>query len=70
MFFPQVDQKMPIYESILKTVGRTPVVRLNRLAPAGRLMFAKCEYFNPLSSIKVQILAPSASLFRLVLLNT
>jgi len=41
-----------IYDSILGTIGRTPVVRLQRLAPAGTTIFAKCEFFNPLSSVK------------------
>lgn len=41
-----------IYDSILGTIGRTPVVRINRLAPAHTTMYAKCEFFNPLSSVK------------------
>jgi cysteine synthase A len=41
-----------IYDSILGTIGRTPVVRVNRLAPAGVTMYLKCEFFNPLSSVK------------------
>ncbi len=41
-----------IYDSILGTIGRTPVVRLNRLAPAGTTIFVKCEFFNPVSSVK------------------
>jgi cysteine synthase A len=41
-----------IYDSILGTIGRTPVVKVNRLAPAGVAMYAKCEFFNPLSSVK------------------
>src|SRR5512139_1407840 len=41
-----------IYNSILDTIGRTPVVRINRLAPAHVEMYAKCEFFNPLSSVK------------------
>jgi len=40
------------YDSILGTVGDTPVVRINRLAPDGINLFVKCEYFNPLSSVK------------------
>lgn len=43
---------MPIYDSILQTIGRTPVVRLNKIAPAGVNFFVKCEYFNPLGSVK------------------
>jgi cysteine synthase A len=41
-----------IYDSILGTIGRTPVVRINRLAPAGTTIYVKCEFFNPLSSVK------------------
>jgi cysteine synthase len=41
-----------IHESILGTIGRTPVVKVNRLAPAGISMYVKCEFFNPLSSVK------------------
>jgi cysteine synthase A len=41
-----------IYEDILETIGSTPVVRLNRIAPAGVEMFAKVEAFNPGGSVK------------------
>ncbi len=41
-----------IYDSILKTIGRTPIVRINRLAPSGVEMYVKCEFFNPLASVK------------------
>jgi cysteine synthase len=41
-----------MYDSILGTIGNTPVVRINHLAPAGRTMYVKCEAFNPLSSVK------------------
>ena len=41
-----------IYDNILGTIGRTPIVRVNRLAPAGTTMYVKCEFFNPLSSVK------------------
>src|ERR1700759_1806819 len=40
------------YQSILGTVGHTPVVRVNRLAPAGVNLFVKVEAFNPLGSVK------------------
>ncbi len=43
---------MTVYNDILGTIGRTPVVRINRLAPDGVTMFVKCEAFNPLSSVK------------------
>ena len=41
-----------IHDSILGTIGNTPVVRINRLAPAGSTIYVKCEAFNPLSSVK------------------
>ena len=41
-----------IYPDILATVGNTPVVRINRLAPDHVEMYVKCEAFNPLSSVK------------------
>jgi len=40
------------YSSILETIGNTPVVRINRLAPAGVNVFVKVEAFNPLGSVK------------------
>src|SRR5512134_774823 len=41
-----------LYDNILGTIGRTPIVRINRLAPAHATIYVKCEYFNPLSSVK------------------
>jgi cysteine synthase len=41
-----------IYDSILDTIGRTPIVRIHRLAPAGVEMYVKLEAFNPMSSVK------------------
>jgi cysteine synthase A len=41
-----------IYDSILGTIGRTPIVRINRLAPPNTTMFVKCEFFNPMASVK------------------
>jgi cysteine synthase len=41
-----------IYDSILGTIGRTPIVRINRLAPKNVTMYVKCEFFNPASSVK------------------
>jgi cysteine synthase len=41
-----------IYDTILATIGRTPIVRIQRLAPQGITMYVKCEFFNPLSSVK------------------
>jgi cysteine synthase len=41
-----------IHDSILQTIGRTPIVRVNRIAPEHVEMYVKCEFFNPLSSVK------------------
>ena len=41
-----------IYEDILGTIGNTPVVRINHIAPPNVTMYVKCEAFNPLSSVK------------------
>ena len=41
-----------IYDNILQTIGNTPVVRLNRIAPEHVDMFVKIESFNPLGSVK------------------
>lgn len=43
---------MAVHDSILGTVGNTPIVRVNRLAPEGVNLFAKVEAFNPLGSVK------------------
>jgi len=40
------------YASILETIGHTPVVRINRLAPPGVNLYVKVEAFNPLGSVK------------------
>ncbi len=41
-----------IYQNILETIGRTPIVRINKLAPKGVEMYVKIEAFNPMSSVK------------------
>ena len=41
-----------LYNNILETVGRTPVVRLNKLAPEGINLYVKIESFNPMASVK------------------
>jgi len=41
-----------IYDSILDTIGNTPVVRLNRIAPKHVTIYVKIEAFNPMSSVK------------------
>ena len=47
-----------IYDSIVETIGATPLVRLKRLAAAHNVkaeLLGKCEFFNPLSSVKDRI---------------
>ncbi|HKD53963.1 MAG TPA: cysteine synthase A [Steroidobacteraceae bacterium] len=41
-----------IYDSILGTIGKTPIVRINHLAPKHVTMYVKCEFFNPGGSVK------------------
>ncbi|MEM1307882.1 MAG: pyridoxal-phosphate dependent enzyme, partial [Cyanobacteria bacterium P01_H01_bin.153] len=40
------------YHNILETIGRTPTVKLNKLAPAGVNVYVKVESFNPMGSVK------------------
>jgi len=40
------------FKNILETIGNTPVVKINRLAPPGMNLFVKIEAFNPLGSVK------------------
>ncbi len=46
-----LDEPM-IYDNILATIGHTPIVRIQHLAPAGVSIYVKCEFFNPASSVK------------------
>jgi cysteine synthase A len=41
-----------IYNSILETIGNTPIVRVNNIGPENQNIYVKCESFNPLSSVK------------------
>jgi cysteine synthase A len=41
-----------LYDSIIDTIGSTPVVRLNRMAPEGTTVYVKIEAFNPMASVK------------------
>src|SRR6195256_868254 len=43
---------MAKFDSILGTIGNTPVVRINKLGPKGINLFVKIEAFNPLGSVK------------------
>ncbi len=41
-----------IHNSILDTIGNTPIIKINRLAPSHVDMYVKAEFFNPLASVK------------------
>src|ERR1700683_1963459 len=43
---------MAKFDNILGTIGHTPVVKINKLAPAGINLYVKIEAFNPLGSVK------------------
>ena len=43
---------MALYDSILDTIGRTPIVKLHRIAPKHVTLYAKVESFNPGGSVK------------------
>ena len=48
----QTDGRGRVYDSIVDTVGNTPVVKLNRIAPEGVSVYVKAEFFNPAASVK------------------
>src|SRR5919108_5946387 len=44
------------YDNAAQAIGDTPMIRINRLVPAGQAtVFAKCEFFQPLNSVKDRI---------------
>jgi len=44
------------FDNVTAAIGDTPMIRINRLIPAGQAtVFAKCEFFNPLNSVKDRI---------------
>ncbi len=44
-----------LFEDITQTIGNTPLVRINRIIKAPATVYAKLEFFNPLSSVKDRI---------------
>ena len=45
-----------LYKDITETIGRTPLIRLNRVTAGLQAeIYAKCEFFNPLASVKDRI---------------
>jgi cysteine synthase A len=44
------------FDSVTQTIGNTPMIKINRLVPSGHAtVFAKCEFFQPLNSVKDRI---------------
>ena len=44
------------YDNIIQTICNTPLVRVNKMAPDnGSKVFVKCEFFNPMASVKDRI---------------
>ena len=59
---PKVEETMPlkpqgrVFNDITETIGGTPLVRINRLIPKDHAtVLAKCEFFNPMASVKDRI---------------
>src|SRR5579885_527789 len=55
---PHAEFRGRVYDSILETIGATPLVRLSRLTANEGIaaeLLGKCEFFNPLSSVKDRI---------------
>ena len=46
------EGRRKVYNSVLDTVGNTPVVKINNLAPSDINFYVKAEFFNPASSVK------------------
>jgi cysteine synthase A len=41
-----------VFDSVLETIGNTPCIRINNLAPEGVRVYVKAEFFNPAGSVK------------------
>ncbi len=46
---------MPIYDDVTKLIGRTPLVKINRIISSDATVVAKLEFYNPASSVKDRI---------------
>ena len=47
-----MDRAKRKFDNILETIGRTPVVRIKKLAPGHVSLYVKIEAFNPMGSVK------------------
>jgi cysteine synthase A len=43
------------YDNVIATTYNTPLIRLNKVAPDGATVLVKCEFFNPMASVKDRI---------------
>ncbi|MEM6577236.1 MAG: pyridoxal-phosphate dependent enzyme, partial [Pseudomonadota bacterium] len=48
----QTEGRGRLYDSVIDTVGDTPVIRVNRIAPDHVTVYVKAEAFNPAASVK------------------
>ena len=46
------DGRGRLYDSVIDTVGNTPCIRVNRIAPDNVTVYVKAEFFNPAASVK------------------
>ena len=46
------DGRGRLYDSVVDTIGDTPCIRLNRVAPKHVRLYVKAEFFNPAASVK------------------
>ena len=46
------DGRGQLYDSVLDTIGNTPCIRINNLAPDNVRLYVKAEFFNPAASVK------------------
>ena len=50
--FRKTKGRKTLYDSVVDTIGDTPCIRINRLAPDGINLYVKAEFFNPAGSVK------------------
>ena len=50
--FRKTTGRITLYDSVVDTIGDTPSIRINRLAPDGINLYVKAEFFNPAGSVK------------------